>query len=504
MLSSLRKSVDSWTPKEKALFVALLAFALLVGAIGIQRPLFVDEAYSVLTASDSLSGVIADLRNDNSLPVYYLLLHGWIACFGISEIATRVPSIFFYIAGIFACYKLGEELSQDGRVSLYSSFFYAVSLQAIHLAQKVRMYSLLGLLAALSTLFFFRYFGTSRPGKRFDWSAYTLVAIIGSFVHVWFLFLLFAQIICYLTLFPRAMWRRLLASLVLSGSLFLLLWGRFFLEQLHNGSVGWMSKAGAWTGLGALLEFYGGKTIGTLILAAYGLLFLMKKRERPRWSAENRRAQWALLVICCTSIAVPLLISLFKPIYFPGRYTIIALPCLAVLLGWSLVATVQRSLLPAFAVGVMVLVSWVHVATRGDIIENSAVMWNYAHSDKHQVEKLAKQVSPGDTVVFTGVSRPGMEYYLRLNHYDRGLTLINFPAADARHIGWDDLRVDRTSLISEADELTSRLAGSSRETHSNVWIIPDGNALANEVLLDSAGVHFASYTSFTTALHLLR
>src|SRR5579862_6790896 len=96
MLSSLRKSVDSWTPKEKALFVALLAFALLVGAIGIQRPLFVDEAYSVLTASDSLSGVIADLRNDNSLPVYYLLLHGWIACFGISEIATRVPSIFFY------------------------------------------------------------------------------------------------------------------------------------------------------------------------------------------------------------------------------------------------------------------------------------------------------------------------------------------------------------------------------------------------------------------------
>ena len=55
----------------ECLLVVLSFFALLLFVtIGICRPIWLDEANSILVASQSFSGIIDKLRHDNNLPVY--------------------------------------------------------------------------------------------------------------------------------------------------------------------------------------------------------------------------------------------------------------------------------------------------------------------------------------------------------------------------------------------------------------------------------------------------
>ena len=67
--------------------------------VGIERPLFVDEAYSVLIAGRGVSAIVDGLSRDNSFPLYYFLLSFWMRLFGDSEIALRSLSAIFYVGG---------------------------------------------------------------------------------------------------------------------------------------------------------------------------------------------------------------------------------------------------------------------------------------------------------------------------------------------------------------------------------------------------------------------
>ena len=483
--------ISTWDWAEKALAVCLALFAVAIGVIGIRRPIFIDEAYSILISSYDLRGVIDHLRNDSNLPLYYILLHAWIRWFGISEIAARVPSILFYFLGMVAAFQLGEQVSRDRRIGLYTAFFYGAGLQAVHIAQKARVYSLLGLVATISILLFFRCFWKG-TGRWQDWVLYIAVNVVGSFTHVWFAFLLFAQLVCYLIFFPRITFRRFLASMALSGIPFLLLWARFLPQQAGNGSIDWIPAVDIWTAPGAVLEFYGGMKIGALFLLACGLLLFVKERGDPRKTADGEsRAQWALLLIFVLSIGVPLTVSIFKPIYWPGRYTIIALPSLALLLAWRLATTVRHSVLAGFACAVLAAVLVLHVVNRRDIIENSEATLRYADSDKHVTEELLKRIHPGDTLIFTGLSRASIQYYFRLYHRDQDVTWISYPAENAEHLGWDNDRIDRATLEAEAGRIAGRLSRSGAGNSQRFWILVGQNQLADDTLFAEMDRHFS-------------
>jgi len=484
-------STPALNSAERVLLVSLCVFAVATGVIGIHRPIFIDEAHSIITSSLSLRGIIGQLRNDNNLPLYYLLLHAWIKFFGISEIATRTLSIIFYFLGIFVAGRLGQALSHDRRVALYAAFFYGISLQAIHLAQKVRAYSLLGLLAGGSTLLFFRSFWHPEARRR-DWLLYVLVNVAGSFTHVWFAFLLCAQFVAHLALFPRSTLRRFLATLCFSGLPFLLLWGRFFGEQMRNGATDWIPRPDLWSLPGAFLEFYGGTRIGGLFLLSCLMLLLVKDRGYPPTAAaEAKRQQLALLVIAVVSVALPVLVSVFKPIYWPGRYTVIALPSLAALLAWRLALTVRRPLLVAFCYLVVAAVLGLHVMARRQLIDNSEAILDYSQSDQHAAEELMQRIHPGDSVIFTGLSRASVEYYLRLRHRAQEVALFSYPAENAEHLGWDATRTRGASLGAEAATLTSQLAATSAGKPVHIWVVAGMHRSANDVLFGQMEKHFS-------------
>ncbi|SFK70269.1 Dolichyl-phosphate-mannose-protein mannosyltransferase [Halogranum rubrum] len=83
------------------------------------------------------------------LPLYYLLLDGWIGLAGNTPASMRLLSALFGIAAVVAMYLLGRRLV-DHHVGLVAAALLAFSRFHIYYAQEVRMYSLLTLLSIVS------------------------------------------------------------------------------------------------------------------------------------------------------------------------------------------------------------------------------------------------------------------------------------------------------------------------------------------------------------------
>ncbi|PZR79154.1 MAG: hypothetical protein DLM65_11370, partial [Candidatus Aeolococcus gillhamiae] len=67
--------------------VVAASFGLRVADLG--SWLWIDEGTTIGVASHRLSDIPRLLARDGSPPLYYILLHGWMALFGTSEQATH-------------------------------------------------------------------------------------------------------------------------------------------------------------------------------------------------------------------------------------------------------------------------------------------------------------------------------------------------------------------------------------------------------------------------------
>jgi len=222
-----------------ASFIAVLIFA----CVGIQRWVWLDEGNSVLIALRGPGGIVSSLAVDNNLPFYYFFLWIWTSLFGISEIALRVPSVFFYLVTCGLVYVLTHCVCQSRLAGTYAFLYFACSSQAIHQAQKIRMYSLLGCLSALSVLLWFILFQDKR-NTRLLYFVYIVVNAIGFLTHVYFFFVIAAEICACVAWLEWKQVRRMAISVVISGSIFGILWGRIFWAQVHSPAGDWNPRLG--------------------------------------------------------------------------------------------------------------------------------------------------------------------------------------------------------------------------------------------------------------------
>lgn len=135
---------------------ALPAIATLV--LGIFRlpeltrsPLWYDELFSMgvagLPAADALRRVVADHTNP---PLFYILLKGWMAVGGESDHWVRLlPCLLAMLLGA-ALVWLSREVRVGARAGMLAVAVAAASPLSVDLANEVRAYSLLALLACLS------------------------------------------------------------------------------------------------------------------------------------------------------------------------------------------------------------------------------------------------------------------------------------------------------------------------------------------------------------------
>jgi 4-amino-4-deoxy-L-arabinose transferase-like glycosyltransferase len=458
---------------DRLLAVCALAAAIIFIGVGIGRPVWLDEANSVLIAGHGFSGIVDALSRDNNLPLYYFLLSGWMRLFGNSEIAVRSLSAVFYVGGCAAAFALGKRLTGESRAGWYSAFFYESSALVILQAQNIRMYSLLGMLSALSAWCWLRVI-RDRDGSRGAWAWLLAVNALGLLTHVWFVFVLVGQLAA-----TAACERRQLGRFVLGGATaalpFSVLWGPIFWQQLHNGATGWMPRLQPIFLILACTEFYG--LVASLLLFALAAICGMYALRNGR---SSRIAP--LVLIFLISVAVPLAISFVKPIYWPGRYLIVGAAPLAAVLGSILAAAPVRSL--AALAGLLLLAAQVPAQFAGrDLVPGSQLP--PGQSDRTTAEFLLAHAAPGDAIVFTSLARAAADYYFARAGAAHRFQEFSFPGDTATHLGWMDPSAPperQPRLDAEASSLADQAGVIAGGGHS-IWVYDGAAVRVTEILI---------------------
>ena len=135
--------------------VTLVALALGLIRLGAQ-PLSFDELFTHDTATLSWSGIWKAAR-DTEAPhlVYYSLLKPWLAAFGTSDWALRLPSVLFGALAAGATALLGRRLFGE-LAGLVAGLALAASSYFVSWSQAARGYTLAVLLAVVATYAFVR------------------------------------------------------------------------------------------------------------------------------------------------------------------------------------------------------------------------------------------------------------------------------------------------------------------------------------------------------------
>lgn len=115
-----------------------------------KQGMWLDETFSVWLANQSLGQMLQWIvKIDQHPPLYYLLLHGWIARSGDTAYYVRLLSVLFGVATIPVIYLIGKRLSGPV-VGLAAAVLLAFSPFHIRFAQEARMYTLLALNTAVA------------------------------------------------------------------------------------------------------------------------------------------------------------------------------------------------------------------------------------------------------------------------------------------------------------------------------------------------------------------
>ncbi len=180
-------------PYPSRYHLALLAVTLL--ALGLRlynlayHSLWFDEAMSVHWARQSVPRILEvgfTLQEDRLPPLYYLLLKGWTALFGLEEAGVRSLSVLFGVLLIPPVADIGSRL-YNRRVGLAAALLVALNPFLIWYAQEARMYAPAVFFGTLSVWACLRWLRTNAWGY---FGLFVLAATAGLYSHLYTAFLL--------------------------------------------------------------------------------------------------------------------------------------------------------------------------------------------------------------------------------------------------------------------------------------------------------------------------
>ena len=464
-----------------ALAATLLA-ALALRAVDLTATgLWIDEANGVLTAERSLAGLLENLRLDSSPPLFYLLLHAWIALFGDSPLALRLLPVLCGTALVAATAWAGREFASS-RVGLVAALYVAVSPVQVHYSQKVRMYALLPLLALVATVLLVR---TLRTRSLRDEAGWLIATTLALYTHNFAVHLLPAQALLIVGsgALRREPVRFLRAAAI--GALAYAPWLPTALAQLGNGDhYAWFLPYWQAWGAGGVLQrsllslspggeyvivaglrrlgdlWHGVLTLVCIVLAAFGIW----RRVAGRPVRALALDVWPLVLFAVPLLSATALSVLGLPSFVPGRVDQMGLPAFALLVAAGLCAIEWAWLRVGLLVALVAVGTFSSLALRpvhgdvGWVREGTRERrFRVEGSEAQLAEAIAARWQPGDVVVFTSLVRAPVAYYLRRAGIDG--PFVSFPRDTARHLGSQNdarLLADRGALAREAAAVVAR------------------------------------------------
>ncbi len=143
------------------------------------QSLWYDEGISARLSEGPLRHILESVAQDIHPPLYYVLLHGWAALTGRSVFALRALSA---LAGVLLIAATGAMAARlfGRRAGALAMLLMAIHPLAVYYAQEARMYALLGLWAALHSLFWLAWWRRPRPGHALG---LLLTGVAGWYTH---------------------------------------------------------------------------------------------------------------------------------------------------------------------------------------------------------------------------------------------------------------------------------------------------------------------------------
>ena len=328
-----------------ALHVACVAVVIVgIGLrFGTSSHLWLDEALTVNIARLPVSHIPDALRLDGSPPLYYFLLHYWIALFGASGVAVRALSAVFAIAALPLIWVAGHRVGQR-KGAVAALLLLSASSFAIRFATEARMYSLLGLLTLGGFLVLLRLL--ERPSVP---TAAGVAVISGLMLltHYWSLYVLATVGLLLAVRWYRRRDRNSLIAVVAvaAGGVFLVPWLSVFLYQLAHTGTPWADKPTFSAVLETVRQWSGGGgdagqvlSLFFLTLTGLALFGVAVDSRRIQLDLRTRPGVRAVAVVCFGTLLVALLAGLASSSAYVVRYTAVVHPLFLLILAFGTLA----------------------------------------------------------------------------------------------------------------------------------------------------------------------
>jgi hypothetical protein len=344
-------------------------------------------------------------------PLYYALMHGWLALAGGTEYALRFPSVIVGVLLVAAVASLGR-LVLDSRLGVVAAFLAAVNAYQIFYAQDARSYPLITLLGVLSTVCLWR--ALRGTGWR-AWLGYAALITLAAYTHYYFFLVVGFQ--AAFVAWQAWQRRRFPWPFVAVGAAVALLYLPWIV--LSWGLLTSYRGAGERPDLLAamarpLLAFSGGQLLASPVTWLNGLsmAFWLGLGAVGLW---RTRRPAGLLV--CLYLATPLVLvylaSRFKRI-FDERYLILASPAYLLLVGFGLVwlFSRRRGLAAVWRTAAGA------VLTAGLLGSGLLALANYYFDPEFAksppwsevLATIARKAHPGDALIYTAPLPPILYY----------------------------------------------------------------------------------------------
>ncbi len=416
----LRRGGRRWSSPVRGYLAAhahgalLVLVAVIVAIGGLMRfatpsHLWLDESLTVAIANRPVPDVLHALRHDGSPPLYYLLLHAWIALFGDSDVAVRALSGVLSLltlplawlagrrVGRFATAAGNADRDAPAWVGVATLLMFTCSPYAIRYGSETRMYSLVVLLVLVFGFAAVRALERSSLPRL---ATLTLATAALVYTHYW-TFLVIFTVAAFLLLqarrrpYYRRVTLRAFAAMAASAVLFAPWMPSFLFQMLHTGTP-WAPKVQAQVLLDTVFDWAGPQSTGALLGVVLLGGALIGLTARPAGGRElavrvtGRVPGRYLAAIWLLPLVLAYLVNSFGGSAYAERYTGIALPaCL-------LLASLGIAVLPGTRVRAIVLA----VAVFSGLVGG----WQLARTERTQSGEIAGRIvalaRPGDVVAY--------------------------------------------------------------------------------------------------------
>ncbi|QHC70935.1 glycosyltransferase family 39 protein [Rathayibacter sp. VKM Ac-2801] len=451
---------------------AVLALATALTLVGSWIPSYWnDEAATLRLARLPVGELLAFVQEKDAVHlVYGLLMHGWIALAGESELAVRAPSALATGAAAAGVALLLRAVDRP-RAALLAAAVLVLLPRSSFSGTEARSSALATALVVGAAVLVVR---AARSGGALRWVAFAAVAGLANAVFLYSVLVLPAFVALAAAAAPRGAVRALAPSaLAALGAVPVL-----FLAAGQSGQVGWLRSQPV-TAFTVLVEpFFG--SAWWLAGIAVVLLAVAAARGGLRGPLLPALLLWIVLPTAVLVLGTLLVEPMFTP-----RYLASSTPALAVLLGLALDSFSARTgvallaLIAAAALPVLVQMRTVTGKPAGQDLRGLAAA----------VEERAR---PGDAVLLGSSGTVSLRPRLALAAYPRAFTGVDDLALAASY-GTTGTYSD---VLLEGEALRAALAGEDR-----VWqALPQGEADA--VLADAGFVARERIPVPTTVLTL--